>query len=251
MNKECMNLKINNCSGFVTEKGNVLCDSCLEEKKKISKIKREHDIEELVNKNLEMEKELFKLRELNNNLDNDFRVINEKNEENIKRISELEAINKSLELRRKKIEINYKTLEEKFSEKTAENKYLEYLETIEKENKEISNMNERLIKENEEFVKKTEIFDTTYLQLKLDNERLYLNNIRLVDKLENLQKNIGKLKENTQDKCTQTDFQNLDSARSVKSADSDSVRSVSSTGDKKTGKKSVLQNIVKQIKKNK
>lgn len=57
---KCANNKLSGCLGLVTQKGNIYCDGCLEEKKAQTKNRREHELDHLLTKNYELENELKK-----------------------------------------------------------------------------------------------------------------------------------------------------------------------------------------------
>jgi chromosome segregation ATPase len=51
-----------NCSGIVIQRGNILCDTCIENRKASSMSKRDADINFLTEKNKELEKELHEVK---------------------------------------------------------------------------------------------------------------------------------------------------------------------------------------------
>jgi len=57
---KCANSKLHNCPGIIVQKGNIYCDSCLETKRSETKNKREHELDQLLIKNSELECELKK-----------------------------------------------------------------------------------------------------------------------------------------------------------------------------------------------
>jgi hypothetical protein len=61
-NVPCANLKLNNCQGFVTQRGNILCETCTETRKNNSQNKREFDFDSLMIKYREIHSELSKYK---------------------------------------------------------------------------------------------------------------------------------------------------------------------------------------------
>jgi len=61
-NVPCANLKLNNCQGFVTQRGNILCETCTETRKNNTQNKREFDFDSLMIKYREIESELTKYK---------------------------------------------------------------------------------------------------------------------------------------------------------------------------------------------
>jgi CRISPR/Cas system CMR subunit Cmr4 (Cas7 group RAMP superfamily) len=61
-NVPCANLKLNNCQGFVTQRGNILCETCTETRKNNTQNKREFDFDSLMIKYREIESELSKYK---------------------------------------------------------------------------------------------------------------------------------------------------------------------------------------------
>lgn len=61
-NVPCANLKLNNCQSFVTQRGNILCETCTETRKNNSQNKREYDFDSLMIKYREILCELSKYK---------------------------------------------------------------------------------------------------------------------------------------------------------------------------------------------
>ena len=61
-NVPCANLKLNNCQGFVTQRGNILCETCTETRKNNCQNKREFDFDSLMIKYREIQSELSKYK---------------------------------------------------------------------------------------------------------------------------------------------------------------------------------------------
>lgn len=64
----CSNSGTSGCTNFVESKGNILCSSCLEKRKTLMKHKRDDQIDELLEKNGTMGKDLEMLRKQNHSL---------------------------------------------------------------------------------------------------------------------------------------------------------------------------------------
>jgi hypothetical protein len=61
-NVPCANLKLNGCQGLVTQRGNILCETCTETRKNNSQNKREFDFDSLMIKYRELESEIAKYK---------------------------------------------------------------------------------------------------------------------------------------------------------------------------------------------
>jgi len=61
-NVPCANLKLNNCQSFVTQRGNILCETCTETRKNNCQNKREFDFDSLMIKYREIHSELSKYK---------------------------------------------------------------------------------------------------------------------------------------------------------------------------------------------
>lgn len=147
----CANSKATGCEGFVTQKGVIFCEGCTELRKNMNKARREQSFEDLVGKNKELEVEVQNLR---------------------KSKHEIEA-----ELKEKK------ELLEKGKEQS---KYIVYNDQLEKENNRLGEMLVKLRSENDTLVKERENYHILYSQLNIDNQKLVLENIRLLSANESL-----------------------------------------------------------------
>ena len=61
-NVPCANLKLNGCQGLVTQRGNILCETCTETRKNNAQNKREFDFDALMIKYREIECEFSKYK---------------------------------------------------------------------------------------------------------------------------------------------------------------------------------------------
>lgn len=61
-NVPCANLKLNGCQGLVSQRGNILCETCTETRKNNAQNKREFDFDALMIKYREIESELAKYK---------------------------------------------------------------------------------------------------------------------------------------------------------------------------------------------
>ena len=61
-NVPCANLKLNNCQSFVTQRGNILCETCTETRKNNCQNKKEFDFDSLMIKYREILSELSKYK---------------------------------------------------------------------------------------------------------------------------------------------------------------------------------------------
>ena len=139
--QQCANSKINGCDRFVTQRGNILCEICMEKRKNICQNRREFDFDEL----------MIKYRDVKDSLDMS-KV----------EISNLQSVIEKLE--KEKINLNEsltKLLEEKNSIELREIKLSQIELDNEKliiDNKQIKINNENLISHNEILTKQNEEF---------------------------------------------------------------------------------------------
>ena len=61
-NVPCANLKLNNCQGFVTQRGNILCETCTETRKNNCQNRKEFDFDSLMIKYREIQSDLSKYK---------------------------------------------------------------------------------------------------------------------------------------------------------------------------------------------
>mgnify|MGYP001560506859 CR=1 FL=1 len=175
----CAN-KNNGCIG-IPNKGSILCEKCLEERKKVLKNRQEHNIEELLEKN-------HNLQEDNTTLKNLVKTLRDTITTQEKKVSEMG--NKVSELGNK---INELSSEIEIKNQTISDLETTIIELNEKKpkidltyNKHLEQENERLIqsldkKRNEcdSLVKDKYTYESTHEQLKIDSEKLKIENNRL------------------------------------------------------------------------
>ena len=166
----CANLRSTGCTGQIVQRGNIFCDECTELRKSLSKNRRENNIDELIVRNGEMEKELYKLREtlhstsqrvqeLEGRLDEN----NQSLENSKKTILDLQIQNAGLQESKKELEINY---EQALNSKTISG----YTDQLERECSYLKITIEKLRDENIAIVKERETYEMTHSQIRLDNE---------------------------------------------------------------------------------
>jgi predicted nuclease with TOPRIM domain len=155
MNRQhCANSKINGCDKFVTQRGNILCEICMEKRKNICQNRREFDFDEL----------MIKYRDVKDSLDM-CKV----------EISNLQTVIERLE--KEKINLNEsltKLLEEKNSIELREIKLSQIELDNEKliiDNKQMKINNENLILQNEILTKQNEEFIEKINNEKINNEK--------------------------------------------------------------------------------
>lgn len=163
----CANANITQCSGYVTQGGNILCDSCIDARKSLIKDRRDHNIDSLLSKNCVLENEMIQLK-----LDN-AKLVKSLNETSTqislleKQVRELTDSNNQL------ITI-------------TDTRYKDYNIQLEKDGKSLLALNERLCKENEELVKERGAYEMTHEQIKLDNQQFRVENNTFKNQLEHL-----------------------------------------------------------------
>ena len=139
--QQCANSKINGCDKFVTHRGNILCEICIEKRKSILQNRKEFDFDEL----------MIKYRDVKNSLDM-----------STLEISNLNSVIEKLE--KEKINLNEcitKLLEEKNIIELRDIKLSQIELDNEKliiDNKQIKINNENLISHNEILTKQNEEF---------------------------------------------------------------------------------------------
>jgi len=181
----CANNRVTGCQGIVSQRGNIFCDSCNEARKSMTKSRRDQDVDELVKKNADLEKELIRLRQAQHELatkhDADYKT----------QLSKVEADYKT---QLSKAENDYKTQLADYVEKIklfeAENETLKknigdssrsnvYNTQLEKENSRLLEIVSKLRQENHTLVKERETYELTHEQLKIDSQKIGLDNTRL------------------------------------------------------------------------
>ena len=140
-NKPCMNLQTTGCQGVVSQRGNVLCELCLETRRSMLKTRKDNDIDEL-------ETELANLR--------------------IK-----------LHVFEEKIKDQENVIENLKKEKMEFERYGEYSKHLEKENLRFIELISKLRSENESLVKDKSSYEMTYEQLQLDSKKTQIDLDRL------------------------------------------------------------------------
>lgn len=211
MNRQvpCANNRTNGCQEIVSQRGTIFCETCSEERKNLTKSRREQDIDDLVNKNAELEKELMRLRQVQHTIENS----NSKNKDEYeKKILDLELEIKSLQIDRNEIENNYtkiltenKVIQQLNEDFSKNNKQLQemnlelektvaflkknqdensryatmYKTQIEKENVKLQDLLSKLRIDNQNLVKEREIYEMSYSQLKIDSQKISLDNKKL------------------------------------------------------------------------
>lgn len=97
----CASNRITGCQNIISQKGHIFCEKCNEERKSSTKFRRDQDIEDLVNKNLELEKQLIYIRENQIETENKLQKITN---ESCEKISNLELEIKSLQTQKNELE---------------------------------------------------------------------------------------------------------------------------------------------------
>jgi chromosome segregation ATPase len=153
----CANSKTNNCQGVVTQKGNILCNACIEARKTLSKNRRDQDLDNFVEKNKIMEQELSRLRI-------DVLKFSTENNEYKNKVSGYET--------------ELKDLREKYSSVKSDSKHKDYSDQLQKENIRLSDIISKFRENNEKLVKEKGMYEMTYNQTKLDYQKLLVENER-------------------------------------------------------------------------
>lgn len=213
----CANNRVTGCQGIVSQRGHIFCDACNEIRKNMTKSRRDQDIEDLVNKNAELENEIIRLRQLNHettvkyedilknsdtaSLKNEHdknmsekqtqidllemtkKVIEENQAKTITENKSLQKINQDLENDNKKQQEVNANLEKMILElrKASDDnsKYTLYNTHLEKENSKLSEMLSKLRSDNQNLVKERETYEMTHSQLKIDSQKILIDNTRL------------------------------------------------------------------------
>ena len=149
MNRSCADKK---CSGIITEKGNIFCCDCIEKRKTLSKLKIEYNMEELLNKNIQLEQELKNLKQIDNITRDDYNMIKDQNIQLENMLKEMK--NTSAEL----------------------DKFCMYKTHLEKDNNSLLDIISKLKLDNQALLKEREMLCINYEQLKLDYEEIKIKN---------------------------------------------------------------------------
>lgn len=169
----CANKATMGCSETITQRGVIYCNSCIEIKKSNSKVKRETELDEIINKNKSVISALEeKIR---------FYITNEE----------------GFKLQIEQYQTKIKELELEESTDYSSNEYNSHLE---KENERISSLLSKYLEENEKLTKEKSIYERTFEQTKLDinkmkieHEKLFQNFILVSEDNEKLQKENNEL----------------------------------------------------------
>jgi hypothetical protein len=165
----CVNSRTTNCSGIVTERGNIFCDTCIEIRKANIKNKRDNDIDNLLEKNCVLDQELQKIRS----------ELQSEKQQKIDLQDNLEQVRKELQ-----------EIKNKYNNSVLINsKYLE---------QEVDRLNltiQKITKDNENIVKSQSKYEIEYNQVKLDLEKVLLDNEKLKSLVEMLTEQNNLIKE--------------------------------------------------------
>jgi predicted nuclease with TOPRIM domain len=152
MNRQhpCANSKLSGCEGFVTQKGHILCESCTENRKNMAQNRREHDFDELLIKNREIEQELLKTRSIEKTLQDTISRLEREKSLLEERIEKLIDEKRRMEKDRGVHEINSSQVELDNEKLLIDNNQLKIA------NNSLTAQNDLLIKENAEISKNIE-----------------------------------------------------------------------------------------------
>lgn len=142
-NIPCSLSKLTGCQGFVSQRGNIMCDKCTELRKSLTRTKREQTLDDLLSRNKELEKTLQSCKEQCN------------------------FVQKELEETKSKLESKH------------ENYFDDYNTQLEKENCRLTEIIFKLRTEIENHVRDKAEYEMTHHQIKLDIEKLTIENERL------------------------------------------------------------------------
>jgi DNA repair exonuclease SbcCD ATPase subunit len=172
----CANSRLSGCQEVLRGKGNIFCDKCSELRKTLTKVKREQDIEELIQKNLDLEKENMRLRqnifEIKINYDKEIKSLIEEIEK-----KSIEQDKKIKELRESKKEIEY--LNTELEKLNRDMEYLNLQEKIDNNRLEcqLTEMQKEIFTLKEEnllVINDKDKYKLLYDQLKIDLDKLKL-----------------------------------------------------------------------------
>lgn len=208
----CANIKVSGCQGIVSQRGNIFCDVCIEVRKTVTKSRRDQDVDDLLNKNAELEKQLINLRQLcheethkynqalknieiieedlssqilrieneyQQKIDEDksqIKLLEAKKSEYEEKYTKIEKLNE--ELGRKNIELE-NTISNLKKDKNDNSKYSMYNTQLEKENNNLTDLLSKIRVENQNLVKERETYQMSYSQLKIDIQKMVIDNNRL------------------------------------------------------------------------
>lgn len=163
----CSLAKVSGCTGMVSKRGNTLCDNCIENRKTLTKLRKEQSIDELFMQNKELERELAHVREMYKTS-----------------TAELKTLQDTHEVDSQKQEQLLKEL----ATLKSENHIADYNSELEKENNKLLDSLNKLRSEIETLVKEKAEYEVQYHQNCLDTQKTQGEN-------ERLQKAIAELKE--------------------------------------------------------
>lgn len=149
MNKPCANAKLTNCTGIVTKRGNILCDNCQDEKIAATKHRRDNDLEDLLSRNNQLEKQIIVLKE----------QLANKIPDNKDELGRWQTKYEQL-------------LAENSTLKEQLNKYQSYCQQLEKDHQRITDALHELQHQNEDLLKQKSAIDVVYEQNKIDLKKL-------------------------------------------------------------------------------
>jgi len=180
--KPCANFNVTGCTGLISQRGNILCETCIQVLKTTSKNKRESDIHDLMVRNSELEQEIQKLK----NTPPTVVYTQEFPEEN----------HDLCKAREKQLEILLHLEKENNTKHSTD---ISYHLQLEKENDKLTQLLQKQRSENENLVKERGTYEMTHSQIKLDYEKLLLDNERVKSLLLELtSQNEGFVRENEQ-----------------------------------------------------
>lgn len=141
------------CSEMITQRGVIYCNICIENKKNISKAKRETELDDIINKNNVLEE---KIKHLIKN-EEQFRIQIEQYQNKIKEL-EIDA------------------------ESNTDYSSSDYSSHLEKENDRVTNLLSKYIEENEKLIREKSLYERTFEQTKLDINKMKIEQDKLVSK---------------------------------------------------------------------
>jgi len=165
MKRLCSNSRVTGCNETISQRGNILCDTCLEVRKSRMKDRQGHDIDELLGKNKLMSNEIAQLQL------------------HIKSLEEKTANNNTEEVNKLKSENERLTQQIKDLEKIRD-----YNVQLVREKERMVETHNRMRLEIEHLVQIRSQFEMTYAQNKLDKEQLEIELERMVKENEVLKR---------------------------------------------------------------
>jgi len=154
----CSLSKTIGCQGTISQRGNIMCDKCMDDRKNISKIRRDQNIDDLFTQNKEVERELLRAREKYQTILKDL--------EDLKTSSDNKILSMTGEI------ADLRT-------RLSTDHIADYNVQLEKENRRLSDVIIKLRTDIESLVKDKAEYEMTYAQIHLDNEKIIVDNGRL------------------------------------------------------------------------